>query len=226
VFQIVAMDANPVPKPTMVAMLDLGAGERIDAVVEMNTLGIWILGSTDAEVREKGLGIVVEYEECQGEPVWSDVAEQEWDYTIVGDLPRQPEGEQISITIARLPLADDGTERWTMAASSGEKNGASPLSLNKTYRLCLRNDSDEWHPMHLHRHTFELIRYRNKPTAGIVKDTVVVPPYDEVQLLLTPRQSGPALFHCHNQMHMDAGLQTLFTVEPQRLAHNRTIGKS
>ena len=226
VFQVLAMDACAAPKPVMVSTVDLGVGERVDAVVEMNAPGIWVLGSADAEMREKGLGVVVEYAGCLGEPVWSDSAATEWDYTLFGNQPVQREVEEICITLTRLPLAEDGTERWAMVNSSGKKIESLELCQDRPFRMRLRNDSDEWHPMHLHRHAFELIRYRGKPTAGIFKDTVVVPPYDELELLMTPRQSGFALFHCHNQMHMDAGLEMLFTVEPQRLTHSRITGKS
>ncbi len=35
-FEIVALDGNPVPKPQLVDVLELGTAERISAVVEMN----------------------------------------------------------------------------------------------------------------------------------------------------------------------------------------------
>ena len=66
--------------------------------------------------------------------------------------------------------------------------------------------------MHLHRHSFELSRFLGQLTAGILKDTVMVFPYQEVDVVFTPTSTGPALFHCHNQMHMDSGLQTPFHV--------------
>jgi FtsP/CotA-like multicopper oxidase with cupredoxin domain len=67
--------------------------------------------------------------------------------------------------------------------------------------------------MHIHRYPFELARLHGRPSAGIIKDTVVVGPYEAVEVIVTPKQAGPALFHCHNQMHMDSGLKTLFRVE-------------
>src|SRR5579863_397862 len=58
-FKIIAMDGNPVPNPTAVEVLSLAVAERVDAVVEMNSPGIWVLGSTLPEARKMGLGIVV-----------------------------------------------------------------------------------------------------------------------------------------------------------------------
>jgi FtsP/CotA-like multicopper oxidase with cupredoxin domain len=211
-FLVQAMDGRRVPNPTRVAALDLGVGERIDAIVEMTTPGAWILGSTDETSRSMGLGIVIEYAGRQGDPIWVDIPAPDWDYTLFGSKGVERAAEEISIALHRLPLTEQGTERWEM--SSLEKGGHIPAVLfqDKPYRLRIRNESNEWHPMHLHRHVFELTRFRGRSTAGLMKDTVVVPPYDEVEMLLTPRQTGPALFHCHNQMHMDAGLQTLFTI--------------
>ena len=56
-FYVVALDGNPVPRPGYVSVLELGVGERVDALVEMTNPGIWILGSVAEDVRRSGLGI-------------------------------------------------------------------------------------------------------------------------------------------------------------------------
>src|SRR6202140_1431016 len=71
-FQVVALDGNPVPTPRSVSMLQLGVAERIDAIVEMKQPGVWILGSTKADDREKGMGVVLEYANQKGAPQWMD----------------------------------------------------------------------------------------------------------------------------------------------------------
>lgn len=50
-FLVTALDGNPVPHPRRVGVIELGVGERVDAIVEMKNPGVWILGSTDADVR-------------------------------------------------------------------------------------------------------------------------------------------------------------------------------
>ena len=54
-FQVLAMDGNPVPNPKEVETISLAAAERIDAVVEMKSPGVWILGSTLEKSRQMGL---------------------------------------------------------------------------------------------------------------------------------------------------------------------------
>src|SRR5258708_23089543 len=53
-FQIIALDGNPVPTPQSVEVLYMGPGERVDAVVEMNQPGVWILGTDTDDVRNDG----------------------------------------------------------------------------------------------------------------------------------------------------------------------------
>ena len=79
--KVVALDGNPVPTPQVLSSIFVGAGERIDAVIEMNNPGIWILGSTEKMIRESGLGIVVEYAGQHHQPQWSDPPKVPWDYT-------------------------------------------------------------------------------------------------------------------------------------------------
>ena len=74
----------------------------------------------------------------------------------------------------------------------------------------MRNASDDIHPIHLHRHTFELTRIAGQPTSGIMKDVVMVNGYQEVEVDFVADNPGPTLFHCHQQLHMDFGFMTLF----------------
>ncbi len=73
----------------------------------------------------------------------------------------------------------------------------------------MRNGSDDIHPIHLHRHSFELTRLGGKPTAGILKDVVMVGGYQEAEIDFVADNPGLTLFHCHQQLHMDFGFMTL-----------------
>ena len=71
---------------------------------------------------------------------------------------------------------------------------------------------DDVHPVHLHRGSFELTRIYDSPTAGIMKDVVLVKGFQKVEADFTPSQQGLTLFHCHQQLHMDYGFKMLFDV--------------
>ena len=87
--KVIALDGNPVPSPQTLDSLFVGAGERIDVVVEMNHPGVWILGSTEKMIRESGLGVVVEYAGQHRQPQWIDPPKTRWDYTIFGTVHLQ-----------------------------------------------------------------------------------------------------------------------------------------
>jgi FtsP/CotA-like multicopper oxidase with cupredoxin domain len=212
-FFVLAMDGAAVPHPTEVETLTLGVGERIDALVEMTAPGVWILGSTNEETRTMGMGIVVEYAGAGGEPVWADpTTTADWNYgRFAGTARNDVAMESIELTLSRLTLADDGTERWAMKNAQGRADTIE-LKRDRCYRVRLRNESDEWHPMHLHRHIMTLTQYRGRPIGSLPKDTFLAPPFEAAEFTVTPRDPGLALFHCHNQMHMDAGLQVMFNV--------------
>ena len=66
------------------------------------------------------------------------------------------------------------------------------------------------HPLHLHRHNFELVRVGGKPTAGILKDVVMLGGFQEIEFDFVADNPGPTLLHCHQQLHMDFGFMALF----------------
>src|SRR5262249_14205503 len=80
-FQVVALDGNPVPSPQLVDQIFLGPGERVDAYVDMNRPGVWIMGAPENEVRNNGLGVVVEYAGQKRGPEWFQPGPLAWDYT-------------------------------------------------------------------------------------------------------------------------------------------------
>ena len=65
------------------------------------------------------------------------------------------------------------------------------------------------HPVHLHRHTFELVSVAGKPTAGVRKDVVSVAPRTRTEVELIASNPGRSLFHCHMQLHMDFGFMAM-----------------
>jgi len=46
----------------------------------------------------------------------------------------------------------------------------------------------------------------------VKKDVITLQPYQTAEVDFVPRQAGLALFHCHQQMHMELGFKRLFQV--------------
>jgi FtsP/CotA-like multicopper oxidase with cupredoxin domain len=213
-FNVIALDGNAVPTPKPVETLLIGPGERVDAVVEMNHPGVWILGEPTDDIRNAGLGIVIEYANQHNEPQWMPPKVLLWDYTIFGRAGAQPAPDQtIDMVFEKVP---SGAGKFNLFHVNGkpyphEKEFV--LKQGARYRLVFHNRTDDAHPLHMHRHLFELVDINGKPTAGIMKDTVVVPFYGRATVDLIADQPGLTLFHCHIQQHMDFGFKALFSYE-------------
>ena len=80
----------------------------------------------------------------------------------------------------------------------------------RRYRLKFRDASDDIYPLHLHRHSFELVRGGGKPTSGVLKDVVMLDGFQEIEIDFVADNLGTTLFHCHQQLHMDFGFMALF----------------
>lgn len=215
-FRVVAMDGNPVPTQAEVPVLWIGTAERISAVVEMNHPGVWVLGDLSDDDRGHGMGIVVEYAGAHGNPQWVKPAAFKWDYTRFGtSAPAVAPDATFEMVFAKDNAADGGFNRWTIngAAYPDSMEMVQPmlqLTKGRRYRLRMRNASDDIHPIHLHRHSFELVRVGGKPTSGVIKDVVMLGGYQEAEVDFVADNPGPTLFHCHQQLHMDYGFMALF----------------
>ena len=214
-FKVVAMDGNPVPNPTEVPVLWVGTAERISAIVEMKNPGVWVMGDLSDDDRSNGMGIVIEYANHTGKPQWKTPAPFIWDYTIFGknNGKAQPPDEVINMLFAKQNGAENGFNRWTINGVAFNMKNMSPmfhLGEGKRYRLRMRNASDDIHPMHLHRHSFEITKIGGKPTAGIIKDVAMLGGFQEMDLDFTADNPGLTLMHCHMQLHMDFGFMALF----------------
>ena len=212
-FKIIAMDGNPVPNPRSVEVLSLAVAERVDAVVEMNSPGVWVLGSTLEKARAMGLGIVVEYADSKGEPVWKDPAPAEWDYSqFANSAPATPTVPDETFTLTFRDIgAKKGTnfDIWTINNKSWPEVEPLMVQAGKRYRMILRNGSGDQHPIHLHRHTFEVVRIGDKKMSGLMKDVINIMPLDTVEIDMVANNPGDTLMHCHQQLHMDYGFMWL-----------------
>jgi FtsP/CotA-like multicopper oxidase with cupredoxin domain len=210
--KVIALDGNPVPTPQMLDSIFIGAGERIDAVVEMNNPGIWILGSTEKPIRESGLGVVVEYAGQHRQPQWIDPPKTPWDYTIFGSAASNSPAPQqtVELIFEKIPSGAGRFNVWLINGKPYPHDREFVLQQGTRYRLVMRNRTDDAHPMHLHRHLWELVEINGARTSGVIKDTVVVPYYGRAVVDFTADQPGLSLFHCHIQQHMDYGFKALF----------------
>jgi FtsP/CotA-like multicopper oxidase with cupredoxin domain len=223
-FRVVALDGNPVPTPCAVPMLRLAPAERVSAVVDMNNPGVWALGEVRKHVQALGMAVAVEYEDRHGPARWEQPSDLIWSYA---QFAAAQSAAALAEPPMRVPLVLESKfrghgamEAWTINGESYPRAKVAPLIKGRRYRLQFINKSMDDHPLHLHRHSFELRTLGASLTAargkapdeigGIMKDVVLVDAQTRAEVEFTADNPGASLFHCHQQNHMDLGFMMLF----------------
>ena len=117
------------------------------------------------------------------------------------------------MTFTKDNAALDGFNQWRIngvAFSMDKKQPMFTLRHGARYRLRMRNGTDDIHPIHLHRQSFEIVSVAGRPAGGVVKDVAMLNGYQVMEIDFTANATGLSLFHCHQQVHMDFGFMALF----------------
>jgi multicopper oxidase len=95
---------------------------------------------------------------------------------------------------------------WTINGEPYSKTD--PLHVRQGQRptITFDNSTMMYHPIHLHGHTFQVIKADGAP--GARKDTVIVLPKQKINAVLVADNPGLWMLHCHNTYHAYAGMQT------------------
>jgi FtsP/CotA-like multicopper oxidase with cupredoxin domain len=95
---------------------------------------------------------------------------------------------------------------WTINGEVYSKTD--PLHVRQGQRptMTFDNPTMMYHPMHLHGHTFQVLKADGTP--GARKDTVIVLPKQKINAVLVADNPGLWMLHCHNTYHAYAGMQT------------------
>ena len=121
-FHVVALDGNPVPQPKTVPILRLAPAERVCAIVEMNSPGVWVLGEMRKHIQAAGMGIVVEYAGQKSKPQWQQPQVLEWDYMHFAATEPAPAQSadviEIPIRIEAKFMGHGSPDHWLMNGRS------------------------------------------------------------------------------------------------------------
>jgi FtsP/CotA-like multicopper oxidase with cupredoxin domain len=211
-FTILAMDGNPLTRPQASDTLFLSPGERIDALCEMKNKGVWVFGSVIDDERGKGMGAVVEYAGASGNATWQAPAERVRmiDYTLFGSAtPARDPDARIELVLNKIPGGRGGYNHWTINGKSFPDADPITIQEGKRYRLVMHNLAGDMHPIHLHRHSFEVTNHMGKAMSGLIKDVMALPGRHDAEIDFIADNPGPSLFHCHMQDHQDFGFMAL-----------------
>ena len=77
-------------------------------------------------------------------------------------------------------------------------------------RVTMKNETNMWHPMHLHGHFFRVLARGADNNRIPLKHTVNIGPKETLSFEFFADNPGKWIFHCHNLYHIDAGMGRVF----------------
>ncbi|WP_257226395.1 multicopper oxidase family protein [Rhodococcus opacus] len=95
---------------------------------------------------------------------------------------------------------------WTINGRPYDQTQPLTIREGQRARLTFTNMTMMWHPMHLHGHTFQVVKPDGTP--GPRKDTAIVLPMRSVAVDLVADNPGDWMLHCHNAYHQESGMMT------------------
>ena len=196
-------DGFPVAPVTTDALL-IGMGERYDVLVTVGD-GVFPLVALAEGKQGNALAVV---RSAAGAPPTASArpAELAGKVLLSTDLT--------AAAAVRLPIKDVDRShdlllsgsmaryRWTINGKTFPDADPLPVEAGQRVRLRFQNMSMMFHPMHVHGHTFALVR------GGARKDTVIVRPMQTVEVDLDANNPGQWAAHCHNIYHAETGMMT------------------
>lgn len=112
-----------------------------------------------------------------------------------------------------------GRAVWSINGTSmtGDGHAGMPplatLGLGRSVALRLRNETVWWHPMHLHGHSFRVLRRNGADIPHrIWADTVLMAPRETVDVAFVADNPGDWMLHCHVTDHQTTGLMAVLRV--------------
>ncbi len=201
-------DGFPV-EPTTVDAVVLGMGERYDVLVTLGDGAFPLVAQAEGK-QGRGLALV---RTASGQAPSSTTAVAELGGRALTSTALRAT-DDVRLASRTVDTSHDvvlggsmGAYRWTINGRTFED--ARPLQVREgeRVRLRLRNATMMSHPIHVHGHTFALVR------GGARKDTVIVPPMRQVDVELQADNPGQWVTHCHNAYHMAAGMMTTLSYQ-------------
>lgn len=104
---------------------------------------------------------------------------------------------------------------YTMNGKVFPDTGMIMVKEGQLVKIHLDNQSDLYHPIHLHGHIFTVIDHNGRPLTGspIRLDTVLVPPHQSYDIAFVANNPGVWMLHCHNFLHANWGMDMMLVYD-------------
>ena len=235
VMTAIAFDGQAV-QPHPVGQVLLGPGMRIDLIIDCLQQAGSLFPLTD--VGHRGAGEIARLEYSSEKPLRSgpmaapitvapnelpepDLKRAQDHYLVFqGGMRGAPVIGQIDGQPVKIrEIMEKHGLAWTMNYTAQHEHALmhEPLfrfKQGESIALHLINETDFWHPIHLHGHFFRVITINGVKTPFQEwRDTVLMGPRDTIDIAFVADNAGEWMFHCHVLDHAAGGMMGTFAVE-------------
>lgn len=230
--RVAALDGRDLnqPQPLPATRISLGMGQRADLVFGMPPTGSVQLQLAEAHGESSFVSNAFTLF-SRDQPPSAHVTVGDGPAPSVPDLMATPLFDLTSYGIASgsAPTSFDVERQIVLGSHAAFREGrpqlvhtlngqASPdtqpldVSEGDVVHLQIVNDTDEYHPMHLHGHVFRVLARNGEPVSGspVELDSVLVGPRETWDVAFVADNPGIWMFHCHVLLH--AGMGMMMTI--------------
>lgn len=212
-YQVVALDGHDLNEPQEISdqVLPVGTGQRYDIVFRMPASGVVRLIGED-QIAAVTLG--------QGEIATPDLKQlPTFDFTTYGTpMPgtlasRSSFDNSQDFILGNRPGFHNG--RFGLNHTiNGQEFPYVPMIMvqpGQAVRLHIVNETEEYHPIHIHGHYFTVLAKNNVPLSGspVYLDSILVSPGETWDVAFIADNPGLWMLHCHVLIHAATGMDTM-----------------
>lgn len=209
--ELVAVDGNPV-EPLRGHRFGLAMAQRIDILLSLPAgEGAWpVLAHREGDRLRTGLilatagGEVAKIAE-QGERVMPAFGvELERRLRATQPLAVRPVDRRLELSLT----GQMASYVWGIDGRAWGQHEPVTVRAGERVEILMRNMTEMAHPMHLHGHHFQITAIGGAALSGAMRDTIHIPPMSDVTVAFDADNPGRWALHCHNLLHMAAGMMT------------------
>ncbi|MEQ8572012.1 MAG: multicopper oxidase family protein [Deltaproteobacteria bacterium] len=208
-FAVIGTDGGRLQEPYYPDRIELPVGQRYDLLVVYDRPGpvrllshVFVVDENEEVVRRPYELAVVEVAESDyvGGPIrWPAVT------------PRSARSVDREVVVELSGANTPNGIEWTINGRRFPEEPIFTFNENETVHLTITNLAGPEHPFHLHGQFFEVL---DEAQPGL-KDTVLVPGLETVEIVAYFDNPGRWMAHCHILEHAELGMMSEIVVEPR-----------
>jgi len=205
---VVHTDGYPVDPVTTDALI-IGMGERYDILIDASDGAFPVLAKPEGKPGGPAFAILRTSGSATPLPAAKELNGQLLSYNQLAPTVDVRLGSKTADRVLKVDLTmkDEGRQ-WLINGKPYPDNKYLDVKTDERVQLDFVNRTMMFHPMHVHGHTFALLK-DGQP--GLRKDTINVLPMQRLSVVLDADNPGQWLVHCHNTYHGELGMMSVLS---------------